>query len=314
VAAFNADGMTQAQIIVTGANGQVGLALRRALSHDKTRKYKFLGRNELNICDGGVAKTIRKYPAVGIINLAAMTDVDHAERNPKEAFSVNADAVKGLVDIADGLNIPMIQMSTDYVFGGQIQGGYLEEDAVCPVNIYGKAKAKAEQIIMDSGINYYLIRSGWIFSDSDRCFPCKIASALMSKSRVNVVNDQFGTPTSADSLARFLLKIGDSFFRQEDLILGWGVYHFGQTPSVSRYDLAKYVRKDLIRHTSGIPVGTLSPCKSDFFPVIAKRPINTSLNTNKLAQAGVDMSIPWFQDLEKVLQSFVHNYRKKMVC
>ena len=283
------------KIILIGGSGQVGSAIHQ-LAVTKGFELKPLSRSQLDLANdiGHLSEIIKSFLPSVLINAAAYTNVDGAESNERAAFAVNADAISNLSDICKKFDLPLIHFSTDYVFDGTKRQSYHEEDITCPINTYGRSKLVGEENIRNRWEKHIIIRTSWVFSELEPNFILKILS-LMDRPTLQVVNDQFGGPTSADSIARFVLDLLPkiSSFNAAD----WGVYHFAGQPFVTWFDLADRVF-NLVREINiNLEVPKIIPCASSEFNAIAKRPANS-----RLVSARDKVVAPeWEGDLKQII-------------
>jgi len=278
------------KILITGINGQVGSALvRRA----KAQGYEVvaISREQWNMAlspEQGEELVLEAKPDL-VINAAAYTNVDGAEDDEATALKVNADAPRALSKGCKQLNIPILHVSTDYVFDGTKEEPYVETDQTNPINAYGRTKLAGEIAIQEEADKYIILRTSWVFSKEGNNFVNTILRLAKERDELKVVNDQFGGPTSAECIAEVLLRLATE--RKER----WGIYHYSGQPFVSWYDFAKKIVEQ------GVDDGVLSeapvikPCGSDEFPAKADRPKNSRLSNNKLAEFFSLTSCDWAQ-------------------
>ena len=264
------------KILITGAFGQLGTSLCKALSNESilatgrsifsSTKYKSI---ELDITNPKQVKgVIYKYNPDIIIHLAAMTDVDGCEKNPETAFDVNVKATEGLINNYNG---KFIYISTDYVFDGE-DGPYVEDDKVNPVSVYGKTKLYGENMVKNSDANWVILRSNIIFSYNDRTkasFVNWVVDSLKKQESIRVVNDQWNNPTWTNDLAKVILKI-----IEKDAI---GLYHYGGRDYMNRFEFAK-----MIASSFGLDGSLISPITTSELKWLAQRPLKSGLNTKKI--------------------------------
>ncbi len=283
------------KILVTGANGQLGQALRRALEQtDAGRNALFASREDLDITDGDqLSRFIEDHEVTHIVNCAAYTDVDRAEEDKAACMAVNSEGVKRLALAADAHGAKIIHISTDFVFDGLTNRAYPESAKVNPMSHYGMSKRAGETALLAlAPENSIIIRTSWLYGpDSDNNFPAKILRAARRDGALKVVDDQIGSPTNADDLARAIVRIL--------LTPQWfpGVYHYCNSGICSRYDFAKAILllAGLDDSVSLTPVST-SP---DFGG--AKRPLFSPLDTSKIRLTfGVDTP-HWVDSLRKAI-------------
>ncbi len=225
------------RVLIIGAEGQLGKSFN--LIKDEYKDFKFILRNrkELDITSVEILNRELILNKINfIINCAAYNNVSGAEKNHKIAKEVNSDALKNMVKLIDGKNFKLIHISTDYVFDGSKKTKYLEEDPINPINYYGKTKAIGERYILNSNTNSIIIRTSWLFSEFNNNFVKKILSQSKHMNQIEVIKDQYGTPTYAIDLAHFCLKICN-----EHKTWNQAIFHFANSGSTSRYLFAKKI-------------------------------------------------------------------------
>ena len=243
-------------ILVTGANGQLGQCLRDLVeTNDTENKWLWTdvstieGRNcdYLDITD---AESVKKYfvdNAISIcVNCAAYTNVDKAEEDRERAKRLNADAPKNLAEACNIHNSKLIHISTDYVFNGTSFIPLTEDRATLPTSIYGMSKLVGEENIINSGCKYLIFRTAWLYSEYGNNFVKTMIKLIKEKDRINVVNDQIGTPTYARDLAKLIFNIitnnGLWYYDGNRPLEKNGIYHFTNEGVCSWYDFAQYIR------------------------------------------------------------------------
>lgn len=195
------------KILVTGRNGQVAQSMLH--STQEGVEIVALGRPELDITDKtSIAKAVQVYKPDIVVNAAAYTAVDKAETEIQEAFAVNRDGAKNVAEVAQDNGLPIIHISTDYVFNGQNENGYKEDDAPGPLNVYGLSKLEGEWGVMEANPNHIILRTAWVYSQFGNNFVKTMIRLAQTHDEINVVSDQWGTPTSADFIANNIITIG----------------------------------------------------------------------------------------------------------
>lgn len=195
------------KILVTGRNGQVAQSMLH--STQEGVEIVALGRPELDITDKtSIAKAVQVYKPDIVVNAAAYTAVDKAETEIQEAFAVNKDGARNVAEIAQDNGLPIIHISTDYVFNGQNENGYKEDDAPGPLNVYGLSKLEGEWGVMEANPNHIILRTAWVYSQFGNNFVKTMIRLAQTHDEINVVSDQWGTPTSADFIANNIITIG----------------------------------------------------------------------------------------------------------
>ena len=267
------------KILITGAGGQVGLeTVRRAQAYGFTPIA--FNRADLDITDAvKAARTIKDIAPAALINCAAYTHVDKAENDADAAFEANALGPKNLARACQALDIPLLHISTDYVFDGCASGLYLETDQVSPINIYGSTKLAGEHAITQNCDKYIILRTSWVYGVTGENFIKTMLAIGQGNGHARVVADQFGSPTFAGDIAETLLKITKSYLSRKEAPNG--IYHYTGAGITSWYGFAKVVFKELEAH-SNIQVELKAITTKDR-PTPAQRPAHSGLDTSKTA-------------------------------
>lgn len=261
------------KILILGADGMLGHDLAKVFAEYNPWLWD---KTELDITDEKkvMEKITITKPEI-IINSAAYTNVDGAEADNEIAFKVNADAVGFITNAAKVINAKVVQISTEYVFSGENKNGYNEEDKTNPINFYGLSKAAGEKILISSGVDYFLIRTSWLYGQAPQKGKPRgknFIDTILEKAKTNddlkVVNDQFGHPTYTYDLSQAIKSLLWENYPA-------GIYHLINEGVASWYDLAKYALQ--IKNMNA----KIKPCSSDEFPNIAQRPKFSILNNNK---------------------------------
>ena len=274
-----------ANILITGANGQLG-------SEFQERKFSLLDEvfytdvEELDITDlKAICSFIEVHEIDTIINCAAYTAVDRAEEEEEKAALINRDAVANLAKAAARLDCLLIHISTDYVFDGIHDHPYTEKEATNPQTVYGRTKLEGEQAIKRSGCMHIIIRTAWLYSSFGHNFVKTICRLAKEKEEVNVVDDQWGTPTYAGDLADAIIKM----LENDELPEHEGIYHFTNEGSCSWYEFAKEIVS-----LSGESC-QVNPISTDQYPVKAKRPFYSVLDKAKIKRE-FEIEIPEWKE------------------
>jgi len=285
------------RILVTGANGQLGRSLQKlVLEQQLTDDFIFTNRAQLDLSQADGIKTYINNNSVDvIINCAAYTLVDQAESEPNVANQINHLAVKQLSEIAQSQQIKLIHISTDYVFDGLAKIPYTEEQNTGPVSAYGSTKLLGEQAIQKTmAYNAMIIRTSWMYSEYGNNFVKTMLKLGREKSNLGIINDQIGAPTYAKDLARALLSIIEhEHFKQTKF--NTQVYHYANQGCCSWFEFAQQIFQ-----YADITL-TTSPIKTEQYPLPAKRPQYSVLNTGKIIK-DFELSIPkWQSSLKQCL-------------
>jgi len=251
------------KILVTGGKGRLGKALG-ALG------CTAFGREDMDVTSpDSILAAIEKHQPQLIINCAAYTAVDRAEDEPDKAFAINRDGAANIATACAKPRIPLIQVSTDCVFGdGDITRPVTEEDVAAPLSVYGHSKLAGERAVREAGRQRVcIVRLSWLFDDSPDTFIGKILAAAKTRDALKIVDDAYGRPTPVAPLADQILKLAE---RMLDGMPLPEVLHIGPQNPVNRYQWAKavFVQSDAL----GGPAVTISPCPSAEFPETARRP------------------------------------------
>ena len=281
-------------VLITGANGQLGSEIQQILKNYDSFSFYFSDRNELDICDLEALRIfIVKNQINTVINCAAYTAVDKAESDNKAAESINANAVKNLVLVLEEVKGKLIHISTDYVFDGNACLPYKEDDIVNPNGIYGKTKLQGEQYVLNSSIDGLVIRTSWLYSSFGNNFVKTMRKLGTERTSLNVIYDQIGTPTYAGDLATCCLDI---LANNEHLSAKGKLYHYSNEGVASWYDFALAIFELSNINCSVKPIETFE------YPTPATRPAYSILNKRKIKE-DFDIDIPyWKNSLEKCIK------------
>ena len=279
--------MERKNILVTGANGQLGNCLRNAARGSRDN-YIFTDVAELDITDReAVARMVDEAEIDIIVNCAAYTNVERAESDPATAELLNSTAVRNLADGVKRRGGTLIHISTDYVFGGEPYNVPCREDQKgTPTGVYGLTKLHGEQQIAESGVKAIVLRTAWLYSEYGRNFVKTMLDLTAMRKQLNVVFDQTGTPTYAQDLADAILAIieGRMYEGRE------GIYHYSNEGVCSWYDFTKAIAAE-----AGHTGCDIRPCHTDEFPSPVRRPAYSVLDKTKFKQT-FSMSVPYWTD------------------
>ena len=295
-------------ILVTGANGQLGNEMR-IISKLTDDKYTFTDVVEvegvettiLDITDAEAVRRIVKENGIGcIVNCAAYTNVDKAESDEALCRKLNADAPKILAEAMKEVGGLLVQISTDYVFGGDPYNTPCREDQKgTPTGVYGKTKLEGEQAIEAVGCDYVIIRTAWLYSEFGKNFVKTMLNLTATKSKLNVVFDQAGTPTYAYDLADAIRTVLADY-EGENPTAGYsktGIYHFSNEGVCSWFDFTKKIAE-----LAGNTACDIQPCHSDEFPSPVTRPAYSVLDKTKIKQT-FGVKVPYWTDSLKTCMS-----------
>lgn len=287
------------RIIIIGAQGQVGWELTRrapALGHDVLA----WDVAELDITDA--AAVDRQLAASGgevVINAAAYTAVDKAEQEPELAFAVNRDGPAHLAAACARLNIPLLHISTDYVYDGRKPGPYVENDTVTPLGVYGASKLAGDEAVRRLLRRHLILRVSWVFGIHGHNFVKTILRLAREREELRVVADQYGCPTFAGDIADTLLELAGRG-AEIDANDAWGVYHYCGEPATTWHGFASAI-VELARARESLPVKTVTAITTADYPTPAARPANSVLDCARLAARLGIQPRPWRVGLEALL-------------
>lgn len=274
-----------ANILVTGANGQLGSELRK-IGFSALDEVFYTDVAELDITDyAAVEKFVKDKEIDTIINCAAYTAVDKAEEEPQLAAKINTEAVTNLARAAAKEGCLLIHISTDYVFDGTGTKPYSEKDKPCPVSVYGKTKLAGEEAILKSRCFHIIIRTAWLYSSFGNNFVKTILRLATERTEINVVSDQVGSPTYAGDLAAAIVAIMDN----EERIEHEGIYHYSNEGVCSWYDFAAEIVRLSGKECRVKPVTTAE------YPTKTQRPAYSVLDKSKIKKT-FGIEIPAWKD------------------
>lgn len=258
--------------LVTGAGGQVGRRVVECLGH----AARGFGRGDLDITDDdAVRRAFAQVRPALVVNCAAYTNVDGAEAQPDVAYAVNGEGPAVLARSCRQAGIPLIHLSTDYVFDGTACRPYLEDDDVAPLGVYAASKVAGEQAVLTSGAMAVVLRLAWAFDHAEDGFIGAVLRRGRQQPRLPMVADQFGCPTPATAIAQAIVQVGQALLAGRGQ---GGIYHYCGAPGVCRLDWARE-----ILDAGGWSHVELEPVGSDHFPNAARRPSYSALDCRRIA-------------------------------
>ena len=271
-------------ILITGANGQLGNEMRVLSAENKEYTYFFTDVAELDICNAQAILDFVKANDINVIvNCAAYTAVDKAEESIELCTKLNADAVGYLAEAAEANGAEFIQISTDYVFDGTAHTPYQETESTCPNSVYGHTKLAGEQNALTLCTRSMVIRTAWLYSTFGNNFVKTMIRLGKERDSLGVIFDQIGTPTYARDLARAIFAA----IRQGVVS---GIYHFSNEGVCSWYDFTKAIHR-----LAGITTCQVKPLHTEEYPTPAKRPHYSVLDKTKIKNM-YGIEIPYWED------------------
>ena len=294
-------------ILVTGGTGQVGTAL--AGLEGSSFPVVAFSRDDWDISRSSDAARWINADTAAVVNCAAYTAVDQAEDDSNRAFLLNDAATAQLIEVCGRFGTPLVHLSTDYVFDGTKRGAYVEEDAVCPVGVYGRSKAAGDAHFADAHIPHVVLRVAWVFGAVGRSF-VETMLRLAGRDELSVVDDQVGAPTPARAIAEVIRTIlvdcgTNEPTKQaitERLRGASGVYHLASEPTVSWFEFAETIFERALHFGVIERAPRLLPIPSSEYPTKARRPNNSRLAMTKLEQAFGIRPIDWRRYLDDFLR------------
>lgn len=247
---------------------------------------------------------IQRFVPNIVINAAAYTQVDKAEAEPDAAFAVNHLGVAALAEFCTRYAIPLIHISTDYVFDGEKAEGYAEDDRPNPLNVYGASKLAGEDAVRSIAPQHLILRTSWVFSATGQNFVKTMLRLAQAHPVIRVVGDQRGRPTAAASLASAIWRIIERLQETGTGGFPWGTYHCAGAPAVSWAEFAEAIFAEEATFLSSVPhIEWITSCE---FPSAARRPSNSVLDCNKLQRVFGLPPLPWRPALRTVLNHISH--------
>lgn len=285
--------MTDDPILITGGSGQIGGALKRLCLKVGVEALAPTS-NELDLRDEvGLNAYFASQRVSAVVNCAAYTAVDQAEVEKDLAWQLNAKAPGIIAECCANRSIPLVHVSTDYVFNGTKDGFYVEDDPIDPLGVYGQSKAAGERAITEIGGDYVILRTAWVLSDGPKNFLSTMLRVGAERDEVRVVNDQYGCPTHAADVAEVVLKILQSQRNKS------GIWHCVNAGEASWYELADHIFAHSRAH--GLKAPNLLGISSDQYPTLAQRPFNSRLSTTRLVDDfGITLR-PWREAVTEIL-------------
>ncbi len=281
-------------IWLIGNRGMLGSDVEGALQ-DEGMEY-IVSDLDVDITD---INALREYPenedVQWIINCSAYTAVDSAEDDSETAFRINAEGVKNIAAIAKEIKATLIHISTDYVFDGTKEGEYLEEDSTCPTGVYGKSKLKGEKYIIETTEKFFVIRTSWLYGKNGNNFINTMLRLFKERDEVNVVDDQWGSPTSTVDLASLILEIVKRKSSE------YGIYHFSSDGKTNWYEFASFIKTRSEEMKLLQKEVAVNPISTSGFPTKAKRPVNSYMSKDKVRKTFGFIIPDWKDSVDRYL-------------
>ena len=278
--------------LLLGADGQLGRSLQDVLAADGL-SYVAVGRSDVDITDiTSIETAVKRIAPTVLVNMAAWTDVDGAESHPDEALLINATGAENAAKVAAKYGIPLVHVSTDYVFDGTQTTPYKTDDAVNPLSVYGTTKLQGELLVQAAHPDgSWIVRTAWLYSQYGKNFARTIARKALAEENLSVVNDSFGQPTSALAVAHQIVALVSTNPPA-------GIFHATNAGSATWYEFADAIVGPITNQT------TVTPVSSTEFPTVAVRPKYSVLDHTRWSACGI-ADMPHWRDSLKEIHSTV---------
>ncbi|MFQ5478037.1 MAG: dTDP-4-dehydrorhamnose reductase [Candidatus Binatia bacterium] len=306
------------KILVTGARGQVGRELSRRAARGSDGgvgvgpgagvELVGLGRGDLDIRDAvAVSSAVDEHAPGLVVNAAAYTAVDAAEKDAPLAFAINRDGAANVAHACARARVALVHLSTDYVFDGRKGEPYCEDDAVAPLGVYARSKWEGEEAVRRELGEHIILRTSWVFSAHRRNFVKTLLGLRKERDEFRVVDDQRGCPTAASDLARVLLELAGRLEEaggSAECEFPWGLYHYCGSPATSWFGFARAVFAEAERCGAMVPPRLEAIATGDY-PVAAPRPPCSEMDCSRIrTRFGVEQR-PWAQGLADVVRELL---------
>jgi dTDP-4-dehydrorhamnose reductase len=295
-------GLSGSSRVLIFGRGQLGLALERAAQG--SIEAIVLGRDQVNVTMSEEVRAAvdRQAPCV-VINATAYTAVDRAETDEAAAFAVNDAGVRHLARACASSGVPLIHVSTDYVFDGE-GGPYREDDVPAPRSVYGRSKLAGEEAVRSELDRHIIFRTAWLFGPDGSNFVKTVIRLAATRDELSVVDDQQGCPTPVARLADAILTISARVARGEPM--PWGTYHFAGSPSTTWFRFAQAIAECALDHGLIARLPTILPIATSQYPTRARRPANSVLSCDALT--ALRLTQPgWRDGLEATFQAMAQS-------
>lgn len=291
------------RLLIIGSNGQVGWeVMRQCAAEDLPHDGKDLP--DFDITDPSAVSGTVTDDITMVVNAAAYTAVDKAETDASTANAVNAAGPSYLAAECQRRGIPLIHISTDYVFDGTQKEPYLETDPVSPIGVYGKSKAEGEDAVRSTLPRHIILRTAWLCGVHGQNFVKTMIRLGLERDHLRIVNDQFGCPTFAFDIAEAILTIYKKY--RTDSSIAWGTYHYCGAGAATWYEFATEIFQYVRRYVS-LNVRNIEPILTEQYPTPAKRPANSVLDCRKIERSlGIRIK-PWRPRLRHMIDLLYGN-------
>ena len=298
-------------VLLIGSSGQIGSNIKNNLKKISKKTYCLL-RKDFNLENlKSIDKVLNKIKPKLIINAAAYTKVDDAEKNKKICYKINALAPKKIAQWCHKNNAFLVHYSTDYIFSGENNNNaWKENDKPKPINFYGQSKLEGEKLILSSKCDYLILRVNWLYADRGENFPKKIIKKILKEKKIFVVNDQIGTPNHAEFISTMTIKILKKIITKPKT--NPKILNVSARGKISYYHFAKKIHKELgpnYKNCKLTPICTKDLTKSVANYTKMKRPLNSKFNINALEKFLKNKMPDWEIIFKKKIGIIIKNYK-----
>lgn len=283
------------KVLITGANGQLGLSFqsRSKLATSLGIQLLFADRQQLDITQPeAISKFLQQNSIDLIVNTAAYTAVDRAESEPQQAALINYLGPENLARYCAQHNCGLIHVSTDYVFDGNQEAPYCEQDSVSPLGVYGETKYRGEVAVVQHYPQAIILRTSWVFSEFGNNFLKTMLRLAHTRDHLGVVSDQWGAPTYAPHIAEAILGLIKHRHK-----VSAGIYHFSGHKKTHWQAFAQEIFAVAVQQDPSFPVPDVSPISSAEYPAPVTRPLNSHMSNQKISQLLHGMNCNWQQGI-----------------
>ncbi|WET47685.1 dTDP-4-dehydrorhamnose reductase [Chryseobacterium indologenes] len=283
------------KIAVIGSNGQLGNCIRK-IAPDFENQYEFLFTDSTTLDvtnEDMVNDFFYDNKPDYCINASAYTAVDLAEKESEKAFAVNADGVANLAQACAEYKTILIHISTDYVFDGDTNLPYSEDDFTNPIGVYGESKRKGEELALELNPGTIILRTSWLYSEFNKNFVKTMLNLFSQKTELGIVADQFGQPTNANDLAAAIMEIIENPNKT------FGIFHFSNYPETTWFNFAKKIAEF---SKSSIQLNALT---TEQYPTPAKRPVRSTMSLDKIEEIYKIEPKHWENSLEECVATLI---------
>ncbi|UDQ55076.1 dTDP-4-dehydrorhamnose reductase [Chryseobacterium indologenes] len=284
------------KILVIGSNGQLGNCIRK-IAPDFENRYEFLFTDSATLditSEEQVNDFFYDHKPGFCINASAYTAVDLAEKEEAKAFAVNAEGVAHLAQACVDHKSILIHISTDYVFDGDTNLPYSEDDFTNPIGVYGASKRKGEELALEINPKTIILRTSWLYSEFNKNFVKTMLNLFTQKEELGIVADQFGQPTNANDLAEAIMQIIETPQKN------YGIFHFSNYPETTWFEFAKKIAEF---SKSSVK---LNPLTTEQYPTPAKRPVRSTMSLDKIEETYKIEPKHWENSLEECVDVLSH--------